>query len=128
MKKSTNLILITILFLGCSSYSSKKDNELLKVEQHEANKLIGEWQQLNPGVEGSTPKVVFTEKTFTFYIKDNEPYERTYHIHDNFIIGPEHPILKERDSIKYELISKEILILNIKEMGTTYPRRYYKLK
>lgn len=124
--KIGQLILIASILSSCASSVSKMENRNPVGMGKEG--LIGEWKQLKPSIDGYTPKVVFTEKTFTFHINENEPYERLYHIHKNFIVGPENPVLKKRDSIKYELIFKDTLILNLKEKGMVYPRKYYRLK
>jgi hypothetical protein len=121
-------VIVAILFLGCGTNTSKKGNETLSFVNQDKSGLIGEWKQLKPTIEGYTVKVVFTDKTFTFHVNENEPFERPYHIYKNFIVGPENPVLKKRDSIKYEFIFKDTLILNLLEKGMVYPRKYYQLK
>lgn len=124
--KIFQLILIISLFYSCANNVSQMRNKNLEGMGKEG--LIGEWKQLKPSILGHKPKVVFTDKTFTFYVNEKEPFERPYHLYENFIIGPEHPVLKKRDSIKYELIFKDTLMLNLKEKGKVYPRKYYRLK
>jgi hypothetical protein len=121
-------VIVTILILGCDTNTSKKENETLSVVNQDKSGLIGEWKQLKPSIDGYTPKVVFTDKTFTFHVNENEPFERLYYIHKNYIVVPEHPVLKKKDSIKYELTLKDTLILNLKEKGMVYPRKYFRLK
>lgn len=124
--KIIQLILIISFFYSCATSAYQMGNKNLEGLGKEG--LIGEWKQLKTSTLGHKPKVVFTEKTFTFYVNEKEPYERPYHLYENFIIGPEHPVLKKRDSIEYEFLYRDTLVLNLKERGMVYPRKYYRLK
>ena len=126
MKKIIILVSVIILLLGLFSL---KSTDMKHVTTHISNKdsLIGVWKQLNPGTEEIQPKVEFSDTTYTFYIDDNEPYERTYHIYKDYIVGPEHPIIKKRDSIRFNIISRDTIILSLREKGILYSRKFYRI-
>lgn len=124
LKMITFSIAVVTFMASCGS--TKNSTKEFKINSEKA--LIGKWKQVEPIVTQIDYVVEFDEHFYTYHFTELDPVKDTYHVYKNLIIGPEQEVVNHRDSIRFEFIHKDTLLLNIKETGKPLTVKHYRLK